>query len=715
MNKSEIIKLISSFENREKIVNIVVEDENSRKLLFSLMEERLKDKSLDVSFDDVFRSEAEAKRIDREITVLHDSMYVINDLAKEYPILVQPVIPYAIRFLNYKYYYTHRLALDIIYNTIKTSETDTEIFKTSTIIIPRLLELLDFKEFQIQDNTYNNYDGVVIAIQTLHFFGTKNPALLEKYIYTILDYYGRENDLSTIVIINAIADHNISSLRQLIPDLLSNIPSGNEKAYLYLVNKIAQDNAELIIPAIPNLMELLKSSENQGTIAKIFGLIAQKNVTYAQPLMPILLELLEKNTPWITVNSARSLKIICQQDENFIDSMTKERIENIIKNIPLFDEIISSDGYYLFDKKHYYDLATDALGKNPENPEALKAFGQIVFDSSASMDYKSIPDMERGLEYLIKSAEIHPNFDIYSHIGLQYRVLWMYISYRDVQARIDVLEKSLYYYTMASQINPENIECQLQKVSCYLSLNRYDEAISLLEELYQKASGNNEVPRKLAHSYFLKAKSMCDENNYHEMVYFLFKAKSIEDMYSSTVDDIDKLLRDENIQSKIRSQMNILKNENNRLTKDINKIYDDAGKSAYSYCVNNSHNIDYSPKCKLDEILALDNLIDQKNQEMESVKSREKKSGFFAKLGDAVSSTTKQGKLKIDLINLEKKKNNSITSFGETLWISHKNGVETLPCLMEMWEQASQIDKRISDNINKICKFDNFLNGKLID
>ena len=160
----------------------------------------------------------------------------------------------------------------------------------------------------------------------------------------------------------------------------------------------------------------------------------------------------------------------------------------------------------------------------------------------------------------------------------------------------------------------------------------------------------------------------------------------------------------------IRKQIFPLNSEINRLTKDRIKKFSEAGELAYSECIENAPELSPDAKNKLDDILAIDTLISRTNQEMEKAKGGQKKSGFFGKLGDAVTSTAKQGKLKVELYNLERKKNSAITDFGEALWGSYKSGDDTFQELSDVWHAISDIEQQIHkneeeiDNLNELLK-----------
>ena len=159
----------------------------------------------------------------------------------------------------------------------------------------------------------------------------------------------------------------------------------------------------------------------------------------------------------------------------------------------------------------------------------------------------------------------------------------------------------------------------------------------------------------------------------------------------------------------IRKQISTLNSEINLLTKDRIKKFSEAGELAYSECIENAPELAPDAKNKLDDILAIDTLINKTNQEMEKAKSGKKKTGFLGKLGDTVSSVAKQGKSKVELYNLERKKKSAITDFGEVLWESHKSGDDTLQELSDIWQTIDDIEQQIHKNEEEIDNLNELL------
>ena len=75
-------------------------------------------------------------------------------------------------------------------------------------------------------------------------------------------------------------------------------------------------------------------------------------------------------SPIFSASAARSLKIVSQQDETLI-----RRLDSIIDGVSLFDEVCHLENTR---DVYAYDIAFDAVNKNPNDPEALKALGEMI-------------------------------------------------------------------------------------------------------------------------------------------------------------------------------------------------------------------------------------------------------------------------------------------------------------------------------------------------
>lgn len=150
-----------------------------------------------------------------------------------------------------------------------------------------------------------------------------------------------------------------------------------------------------------------------------------------------------------------------------------------------------------------------------------------------------------------------------------------------------------------------------------------------------------------------------------------------------------------------------LKFEITSLTKERHKMFSELGERAYSKCTDNMPDLDPVSQSKIQAILSVETLICEKNEDMKNDTNKEKKSGFFAKLGSAVSSTAKQGKLKVDVYNLQKKKSDATTDFGESLWNSHQKGNDYVEEISDIFLKIDKIEQeiiRIEGEINNLNK-----------
>jgi len=205
---------------------------------------------------------------------------------------------------------------------------------------------------------------------------------------------------------------------------------------------------------------------------------------------------------------------------------------------------------------------------------------------------------------------------------------------------------------------------------------------------------------------------------------YLRKARSIDSgnipetrsHINGNLDKIDRLKHPEieirnnpEKMKEVQTKISNLKSKTNHLTKDRTKKFSEAGEMAYLECIENAPELALYAQTELDDILAIDTLISKTNQEMEKAKGGKKKTGFLAKLGDKVSSVAKQGKLKVEFYNLERKKKSAITDFGEALWESHKSGDDALQELSDIWQAIEDIEQQIHENEEEIDNLNELL------
>ena len=705
MDKSELIKSLADYDSRSEVVKVAIKDEEVRRLLFSLVEERARDKTLDIPMDDKRYS----IRIDRELDILLNAMDAVSEIGAWDSQLVQPIIPSVIDLLDYEFYYTNERAAEIIASAVNRDSI--ELIRPA---IPKLINLLEHREIIIEDTKIDNMDSVGNAQRALSAILLMDCESLKDAIPKMIKYaedYG--SDIKDIL--QYISEQNCELLKPVLPEIIEHLDN-NE--YIRIIGDIAQNDMEIVKPAIPTLMEQLDNQGFQEESSRVLGIIAERNVGYVQSAIPKLIKLLDSGDEWVRINTARSLKTISQQDETLIKDALIKRLDDIIDNVSLFDEVC-----HLMNTRHLYayDMAFNAVNRNPNDPEALKALGEMIgvtvgrveFDLSNKSQLKA---REKSIEYFKKSAEIKPSFEIYKHIGFAYQLFEIDMAdipeggERDGKIRQDLVRKSIYYYTKASELNPEDVKCRWYISVLNNRLGHHEDAISLMEELYQKDPDDTEISGRLADFYVDAAKRLGNEGEYYNAYNFLLKANNIEDIYPDTREELDQILEDENLKSKLKSQLNNLNSKNKTLTKERSEKFSEAGEMAYSECIEDTPELAPDAKSKLDEILAIGTLISKTNQEMEKAKGGQKKSGFLAKLGDMVSSAAKQGKSKVELYNLEKKKKSAITDFGEALWESHKSGDATLQELSDIWHAIEDIEQQIHENEEEIDNMNKLLN-----
>lgn len=159
-------------------------------------------------------------------------------------------------------------------------------------------------------------------------------------------------------------------------------------------------------------------------------------------------------------------------------------------------------------------------------------------------------------------------------------------------------------------------------------------------------------------------------------------------------------------EEEIREKRQTLESEIKGLKQERSKKYSEAGKIAYAKYKNDEPNFTGGSDIRIKwyAILAIDLEINKINKEIEALNSREKKSRFFAKMGDLISTTAKQGKSKIDLYSLGKRKDNTITEFGEQLYIDHKKETINLEELSSTWQGVGELEKQINAKEDEISR-----------
>jgi len=697
MDKSELIKSLADYDSRKEVVKVAIKDEEIRRLLFSLVEKRAKDKTLDIPMD----NKRYSGRIGHELDILLNAMDAISGMGTWDSRLVQPIIPSVIDLLDYEFYYTNNRAAEIIASAVNRDSI--ELIRPA---IPKLINLLKHREIIIDDTKIDNMDSVGNAQRALFAIVLMDCESLKDTIQKMIKY-ADDYGIDIEGILQYISEQNCELLKPVLPEIIEHLDN-NE--YIRIIGDIAQNDMEIVKPAIPTLIEQLDNQGFREESSRVLGIIAERNVGYVQSAIPKLINLLDSGDEWVRINTARSLKIISQQDETLIQDALIKRLDDIIDDVSLFDEVC-----HLMNTRRIqaYNLAFNAVNRDPNDPEALKALGKVVGSTVGMVEFdlsnkSQLKAREKSIEYFKKSAEIKPSFEIYEHIASAYVLFWVEMAdipeggEIDGEIRQELIRKSIYYYTKASELNPGDIGCQLEIASHNNILRNYDEAISLLEELHKQDPDNDNVSGRLADFYVDAAKRLNNDAEYYDAYKFLIKAKNIEDIYFSTEEELDQMLGDENLKLKLKSQLNNLNSKNKTLVKERSEKFNETGEIAYSECIENAPELAPDTQTRLDDILAIDTLISKTNQEMEKAKSGTKKSGFFAKLGDAVSSTAKQGKMKVELYNFERKKNSAITDFGEALYEAYKIGDDTFQELSDIWQAIGDIEQQIHKNEDEI-------------
>jgi len=705
MDKSELIKSLADYDSRREVSKVVIKDEEVRRLLFSLVEAETNNKSLDIRMDDIVTISKHNKIFDKS-EILRNSMDAISDLGEWDSQLVQPVVPSIIHFLDYEYDSINEKAADIIVHAV--NKDNIELISRA---IPKLLNLLDYYEYSIEGQETSNSDSVVNAEQALYFISSLSPESLKGAVPVLIKYVDRDYPGMISGILKNISEQNGELISPIVSDIIERI---DKKEHILIIGNVAKNDVEIIRPAIKPLIKQLDNPGFQETSAYVLGIIAQKKVEFVEPAIPKLIDLLSSGDKWVRIYAARSLKIVSQQNETFVDDSTIEKLDDIIDGVNLFDEITHLSPIHEHNTREYYNLASKSIKENPGDPDALKAFGEMVIDTYNGYEFdlsrKSyLNSFEKGIEYFKKSAEIKPSFETYYHIGQAYNLSWMHIGAEHKSNKDESLKNSIYYYEKAHELNPDDIESPLRIAINNNMLGNYEKAISLAEELYKRAPDDCEVSCKLANFYVEAAKRLNEEKKYYDAYNFLLKANNIEDSYPGTREDIDQMLGDENLKSKLKSQLNNLNSTNKTHAKERSEKFSEAGELAYSKCIENAPELASDAQTELDDILAIDTLISKTNQEMEKAKGGKKKTGLLGKLGDAVSSVAKQGKSKVELYNLERKKNSAITDFGEALWESHKSGDDALQELSDIWQAIEDIEHQIRTNEEEIDNLNELL------
>ena len=323
----------------------------------------------------------------------------------------------------------------------------------------------------------------------------------------------------------------------------------------------------------------------------------------------------------------------------------------------------------------YYDRAIEL---EPQNFLAWKEKGLLLSN-------KNPPE---AIKCFDKSIELHEDAQFWFYKGI-------------VIANLGEHEEAIYCLSKALETEYEFIQdwhyaAWYQRGFSLYELDEYEEAIVCFDKAI-------EIDPNMEEAWTGKGKSLLelgqiDESD--ECLYFVNKIReSKSELYAEGATN----------EETIRKQISTINSEINHLTKDRTKKFSEAGDVAYSVCMENAPELTSDAQTELDNILAIDTLINKTNQEMEKAKGGKKKTGFLGKLGDTVSSVAKQGKSKVELYNLERKKKSAITDFGEVLWESHKSGDDPLQELSDIWQAIDDMEQQIHKNEEEIDNLNELL------
>lgn len=362
--------------------------------------------------------------------------------------------------------------------------------------------------------------------------------------------------------------------------------------------------------------------------------------------------------------------------ENYRDAL--DCFEKVLELNPQNTVALIGKGYML-DKTGENDKGMEYLERGLRVEQSLGESGsQYVKDDLARYHMniaKTAQDkglMERTFQELDKSLGYEPSND------LKMFLTQVYATY--IVVKLDIKNRS------GTDFSDDEYD-ELQK-----SLKMYDQAIRMYEELNEDVILKSNLP--LNESYRQAQKNI---------VAFKYFGSITQDKNGQLVSRSSKK------EEQIREKRQTLESDIKELKQERRKKYSEAGKIAYAKYKNNEPNFTgvSDIRIKWYAVLAIDLEINKINQEMEALNSREKKSGFFAKIGDLISTTAKQGKSKIDLYQLGNKKDNTITEFGEQLYFDDIKGTLNLGELSNIWQDVSELNKEVITKEKEISTLNN--------
>jgi tetratricopeptide (TPR) repeat protein len=240
--------------------------------------------------------------------------------------------------------------------------------------------------------------------------------------------------------------------------------------------------------------------------------------------------------------------------------------------------------------------------------------------------------------------------------------------------------------------------------SARLSINPHSQKKLSDSDWYKFLSVEIDYPSPIVRSAFLSAHS------YEQIWVALWDKEDMQDSDAHIIAEVNinsdgtyQFVIDEDEKKETTRKISEFASEIRRLDTEHNKKFDEAGNIAYKEYLKNKPDQPPAVVAKWNEIEDIDSLIAKNKQDLSALKQREKKTGFLAKLGDSIASTAKTGKLKLDVHNLERKRDSVITEFGSVLYDSHKKGDNTLDELSTIWQEIADIERQIGKNEEEIA------------
>lgn len=419
----------------------------------------------------------------------------------------------------------------------------------------------------------------------------------------------------------------------------------------------------------------------------------------------------------------------CNEDEKAIECFNKA-----LKLAPENDEIWNRKGFALFCLDRYEDAIKcfdKALELNPISKDQLNRFltTNIDLEPELSRHLNALGSKSNSLKRIGREEEASRISEFVSAILFRLPEDFYHFMYKglDLMSKEKNYQAAANYFRQVADLYPDHASPYIAQADCYWRLDKFEDALKLLDKaeiLITSEKSKFYYAYKLDSLYSTRGGCYLQMGAEDDNDYDLWSSKGIIDCkIALKINPNNKLATElleiehkhskndteynEKIKNAIQDREYEINNQIKNLNKERSKKFNDAGNISYTkYQKNESNFINMIPelKGKLDAVIATDLLINKANQEIHALNFREKKSGFFAKLGDAVTSTAKIGKLKVDLYNFGKKKDNAITEFGEQLYIANKTGTLTLKELSNTWQRVDELKNQI-DLKNQVISY----------